>query len=253
MHQVNSPVSSQVLVTNHPIRHSGKSSRPKQSGKKKYPVDQRIDAESDDAVTSKTPTVKRQKDLRLSHRSTDEEMIRSDGDMSASEELDNPQYTSASSDGEEIEQNKNAPSKGRKVRHLSQSLIMDENQIQGALKTFSASKSLLNNGEQSSIQQSQASRITDSTPVESAELPNHGLKSKPNRPKKEQNKSVAKMNLDAEFVNKPFTRSKAKILASQNSQSIESNPPTTCAEDCIIPAHAPAPSGSRLTMKRLKN
>ena len=141
-------------------------------------------------------------------QSTDEEIIKSDGETSGSEEQNSPQYTSASSDDNERHQNKNAPSKGRKERRLSQSLIMDENQIQRALQTFLASKSLLssNNWEQNSIKSSQASRITDSTQNSSAELPKQGLKPKPNPPKKEQTKSTAKTNLDAEFA-KPFIRS----------------------------------------------
>ena len=54
---------------------------------------------------------------------------------------------------------------------MSQSLIMDDSQVQRALKAFSASKSLLNsnNRESSSNKPSQASRITDSpsSPIQS--------------------------------------------------------------------------------------
>ena len=137
---------------------------------------------------------------------------------------------------------------------MSQSLTMDENQIQRALQTFSASKNLIssNNWEQSSIKPSQASRITDSTQHSSVEQSTQGLKPNPNPSKKGHAKAIAKTTLDAEFV-KPFTRSQARILASQDSQSIENNPPTTCAEYDVIPTHAPEPSGSRLIIKRLKN
>ena len=185
-------------------------------------------------------------------------MIKSDGEISESEDRDSPQYPSASSEDEENNDNKIAPSKGGKERRLSQSLIMDDNQIKRALETFSASRNLLksNKCEPSSKEPSQASRITDSTQSISSGQPTQGLKLKPNPSKREQIKPAAKMNLDAEVIdetNKPLTRSRARILASQNSQSIENNPLNTCDDDCIIPTHAPAPSGSRLTIKRVKN
>ena len=105
-----------------------------------------------------------------------------------SKERGSPQYTSASSDHDEKHQHKNAPSKGMKECRLSQSLIMDDSIIQRALKTFSASKSLLNlnNGEPSSIKPSQASRITDSTQFTKSEQIKQGLKSKKSQPRLQQ-------------------------------------------------------------------
>ena len=143
MPQVNSPTSSQVLVTNHQICHSekGPKSMSEQSRKNSHSIEQVSDPISDDAVTSKTPTARKQIDLRLSDRSTDEEIIKSDGETSMAGERDSPQYMSASSDDDEDHQNEIAPSKGWKERRLSQSLILDDSQIRRALKTFSASKS----------------------------------------------------------------------------------------------------------------
>ena len=90
--QLNSPTSSQVLVTNHQICYSGKGpkSTSNESNMNTHSRDQESD--SDDAVTSKT-----------------EEIIQSDGDTSESEDRDSPQYTNASSDDEENHQNKIAP------------------------------------------------------------------------------------------------------------------------------------------------
>ena len=197
------------------------------------------------------------REIVLSDRSTDEEIIKSDNKTGKSEERDSPQYTSASSDDNEKDQHKNALSKGRKERRFSQSLIMDDSQEQRALKTYSASKSLINsnNWEPSSNKPSQASRITDSSQFTNLEQTKQGPKLKKNQSKKERVEVASRTNLDADPINesnKPLTRSRARVHASQNSQSIENNPPTTCACDCIIPTHAPAPSGSRLITKRFK-
>ena len=116
MPQINSPTSSQVLMTGHMARHSGKGpkSTSVQSDKRTHTNEQ--ESESDDAVIPKTPTTRKQKDLILSDRSTDEETIKSDEDMSRSGERDSPQYTSASSDDDKNNNNKNEPSKrGRSV------------------------------------------------------------------------------------------------------------------------------------------
>ena len=51
--------------------------------------------------------------------------------------------TQVSSEEEETSKAKTAPSNGRKERRMSQSLIMDESQIQRALKTFLASINLI--------------------------------------------------------------------------------------------------------------
>ena len=127
MPQVNSPTSSQVLMRDHLIPNSGKGPKPtsKQNDKNTHSNEQ--ESESGDVVNPKTPTVNK-KNLILSERFTDEETIKPDEDTSMSEERDSPQYTSASSDDHKNHNNKNAPSKGRKARRLSQSLIMDNDQ-----------------------------------------------------------------------------------------------------------------------------
>ena len=66
-----------------------------------HSIEPESDPESDDAVTPKTPTVKKMVDHKLSDRSTDEEMMELDGEMSEAEDRDSPQYTSASSEDEE--------------------------------------------------------------------------------------------------------------------------------------------------------
>ena len=214
--------------------------------------------ESDDAVTMKTPRVPVQQESNLSEESTDEEIIKSDNDTVKSDKQASPQYTSASSEENEIERIKTTPSKGRNELRMSQSLIMDKSQVERALKTFSASKPLanLNNWEPSSERPSQASRINDSTQVTNSDQIKQGLNSKMSQPKKESAKIAARTNLDAESVNdanKPLARSRARILASQNSQANENNHPPTTSSDCIMSTHAPAPSGSRLTIKRFKD
>ena len=67
----------------------------------------------------------------------------------------------------EMEHIKTTPSKERNELRVSQSLIMDESQVERALKTFTASRSLLtsNKWEPISERPSQASRITDSAQV----------------------------------------------------------------------------------------
>ena len=54
-------------------------------------------------------------------------------------------------------------------------------------------------------------------------------------------------------ANKPLTRARARILSSQNSQANENHSLATNAKYCTLPTHAQAPSGSRLTIKRLKD
>ena len=120
--------------------------------------------ESDDAVTLKSPRNQIQQESRFSEESTDEEIIKSDNDTVESDERASLEYTSASSEDNQIEHIKTTPSKGRNELRVSQSLIMDKNQIERALKTFTASKSssTLSDREPSSERPSQASRITDS-------------------------------------------------------------------------------------------
>ena len=82
MLQLNSPTPSQVLVTNQPVRHSSKGNRStsRLSRENTHSEHQRSDSESDDAVTLKNPKVKIQYETKLSDRSTDEEIITSDGE-----------------------------------------------------------------------------------------------------------------------------------------------------------------------------
>ena len=69
--------------------------------------------------------------------------------------------------------------------------------------------------------------------------------------------SATKSSLNADSgndANKPLTRARARILASQDSQANNENHPlVTNNEYELLSTHAPAPSGSRLTIKRLKN
>ena len=176
-------------------------------------------------------------DSNGSYESTAEENIKSDDDAIEPVVKSGPQYSSVSSYDSEVEHIKTTPVKGRNDLRVSQSLIMDKSQIQRALDTLTTSTSLmkLNNWEQSSLRMSQASRITDAANFTNTQV----LNTKKNQPKK-----------CANDANKPLTRSRAKILASQNSQSNENNPPTT-SSDCII--RTQAPSGSRLTIKLLKD
>ena len=99
---------------------------------------------------------------------------------------------------------------------------------------------------------SQASRITDSA-QETDKIHNIRLNKEEDKIKRKQSKVATKQNLDADSVNeanKPLTRARAKILASQDYQV---NDNQTLATTELIPTHAPAPSGSRLTIKRIKD
>ena len=108
--------------------------------------------------------------------------------------------------------------------------------------------------EQGSITR-QASRINDSAQATDINK-NLRLKKEQDQLQRKQSKIATKQNLDAESAqaNKPLTRARAKILASQDSQANNENHSlTTTAEYEIIPTHAPATSGSRLKIKRLKD
>ena len=83
--QVNSPTSSQVLVLNHQIRHSGKGPKSTSQENNKNTYSREQESDSNDAVTPKTPKTVKQLDPRSSDQSTDEEMIKSDGETSKSE------------------------------------------------------------------------------------------------------------------------------------------------------------------------
>ena len=102
----------------------------------------------------------------------------------------------------------------------------------------------ITNREQGSvIQPSQASRKTDSAQV-SEEYNNKWLKKNEDKPKQKPMKIAPKSNLDAESGNdadKPLTRARAKILASQKSQNNEQNSLAPRAE---IVSQSHAPSGS---------
>ena len=79
------------------------------------------------------------------------------------------------------------------------------------------------------------------------------LKKKQDQLKRRQSKVIKRQNLDAgsaNEANKPLTRARAKILASQDSQVNENRTLETME---LIPTHAPAPSGSRLIIKRIKD
>ena len=109
--------------------------------------------------------------------------------------------------------------------------------------------------EQGSVSPSQASRITDSAQASEINQKNRLIKSIV-QAKQKPALVATQSNLDAEpgvEANKPLTRARARILASQDSQANENPPFATTAEYEIVPTQAPAPSGSRLTIKRLKD
>ena len=140
---------------------------------------------------------------------------------------------------------------------VSRSIILDTNLAKRSLMTFSMSnpnKNLIIK-EQGSVSPSQASRITDST--QASEI--HQEKRLKNSKIQAERKPViseTKSNLDADHdieARKPLTRARARIIASQNSQTNENHSLEEKAEYEIVPTQAPAPSGSRLTIKRLKD
>ena len=110
----------------------------------------------------------------------------------------------------------------------------------------------IKNREQGSVKPSQASRITDSAQATDVNQ-NTRLKKDKDQPRQESAQVTSKTNSSAEFVNEgnePLTRARARILASQNSPTIENDSLTTRAE---IVSQSHAPSGSSLTIKRLKD
>ena len=162
---------------------------------------------------------------------------------------ESPQYTSPSEDSE-LEYLRNTQGQGIHQERVRQSLKLNTSLVQRALGTFSMSDPIKNR-EQGSIT-SQASRITDSA-QETDKIHNIRLNKEEDKIKRKQSKVATKQNLDADSVNeanKPLTIARAKILASQDYQVNDNQPPATTE---LIPTHAPAPSGSRLTIKRIKN
>ena len=91
MPQLNSPTSSQVLVTNHPVRHSRKG--PMCTSTQLNKKLQTIGLNSDDAVTPKTPKITKQQEIALSDQSTDKEVILLEEEMVKTDEQNSPQYT----------------------------------------------------------------------------------------------------------------------------------------------------------------
>ena len=109
----------------------------------------------------------------------------------------------------------------------------------------------LNSREQGSVISSQASQVTDSAQITYVNQ-NERLKKNKDQPKQKSTKFAAKSNLDAEsanYANKPLTRARSKILASQDSQSNENRSLATSAE---IISQSQAPKGSRLIITRMK-
>ena len=137
---------------------------------------------------------------------------------------------------------------------MSRSVELNTSLVNRALGTFSMSDPIKNR-EQGSIT-SQASRITDSTQATDINQ-NLRLTKEQDKLQQKQKKAAAKQNLDAESAqqeNKPLTRARAKILASQDSQTNNENHPLATNDEYeIIPTQAPTASGSRLTIKRIKN
>ena len=206
------------------------------------------DQKQDDAITLKTPKNLVIQNNNISGESTAEEEIFSNESVKSADDAI-PQYTSPSEDSD-LEYLKNTPTKGTSQLRVSQSFELNKSLVNKALRTFTSSRSYntLTSREPSSEVPSQASRITDS--VHSTDLnQDKGLRKEKGRPKKESTQIATKTNLDAESTNeanKPLTRSRTKLLASKSSQlKSNENDPQTTSDDCIIPTHAPAPSGSR--------
>ena len=133
---------------------------------------------------------------------------------------------------------------------MSRSVELNTSLVNRALGTFSMSDPIKNR-EPGSIT-SQASRITDSA-QETDKIHNIRLNKEEDKIKRKQSKVATKQNLDADSVNeanKPLTIARAKILASQDYQ-VNDNQPLAITE--LIPTHAPATSGSRITIKRIKD
>ena len=133
---------------------------------------------------------------------------------------------------------------------MSRSVELNTSLVNRALGTFSMSDPIKNR-EPGSIT-SQASLITDSA-QETDKIHNIRLNKEEDKIKRKQSKVATKQNLDADSLNeanKPLTIARAKILASQDYQ-VNDNQPLATTE--LIPTHAPAPSGSRLTIKRIKD
>ena len=87
----------------------------------------------------------------------------------------------------------------------------------------------IKNREQGSVKPSQASRITDSAQATDVNQ-NIRLKKDKDQSRQESAQVTSKTNSSAEFVNeanKPLTRARARILALQNSQTIENDSLTT--------------------------
>ena len=140
-----------------------------------------------DVATLKTPRAPVLQNSNFSDDSTVEERIKSDVEIRKSDDEASPQYSNVSSEDSEVEYIKTTPSKGRNELRVSQSLIMNKSQIERALKTFTASKSLfaLNNRELSSERPSQVSRITDYAQTTDFNQNKQGLKMKKNSFKSE--------------------------------------------------------------------
>ena len=166
---------------------------------------------------------------------------------------ESPQYMSPSEDSD-VEYLESTQSKVNRQNRVSRSVELNTNLAERALRTFLMSDPIKNR-EQGPLT-SQASRITDSTQATDTKK-NIRLTKEKNQAKQKPAMSATKTNLDADHgdvATKPLTRARAKILASQDSQANNENHSlATNTEYEIIPSHAPAISGSRLTIKRIKD
>ena len=114
---------------------------------------------------------------------------------------------------------KNTQGQGVKQERVSRSVELNTSLINRALGTFSMSDPIKNR-EQGSIT-SQSSRITDSAQATDINH-NKRLNKSTIIAKQKPATSATKSNLDADSINdanKPLTRARAKIIASQNSQA----------------------------------
>ena len=178
-----------------------------------------ISEEESEAVTSKNPRVLDTEINTTSEDSTEAEEIGSDDGTERTEDK-SPQYTSPSEDSE-IEYLKQTQGMGNRQERVSRSIELNTSLVKRAFGTFYMSdpnkKMIIPKLKMSS---SRASRITDSNQTEENNQIKRLNKSK-NQAKLRPAMSATKSNLDADSVNnanKPLTRARAKILASQNSQ-----------------------------------
>ena len=194
--------------------------------------------------------------------STSDEAIKSDEEPGKSTDEASIHLSSVSSEGSNVEYLKSTPVKEANIVRVNQKLDLNERQILRALGTFTMHKQFnvesINQREPSSIEASQASRITDSAQDinSNVNINNDGPKPSRVRPKKELKVFTMKTGLDADpgdNENRLITRSRGKALASQQSRqpSVEIVVDRKERGNGFV-SQSQAPSGSSIAINRLK-